>query len=52
MLTGDLNDAPRGRSLGQYQDNYRELPATTGVISVKDLLTSLVQIGYGGPVQG
>jgi sugar phosphate isomerase/epimerase len=51
VLTVDLNDAPLGLSLDQYQDDHRELPATTGVIPVKDFLTSLVQIGYEGPVQ-
>jgi len=51
VLTVDLNDAPLGLSLDQYQDDHRELPATTGVIPVKDFLTSLVRIGYDGPIQ-
>ena len=51
VLTVDLNDAPRGLSLDQYQDDHRELPVATGVIPVKDFLGSLVQIGYGGPIQ-
>jgi sugar phosphate isomerase/epimerase len=51
VLTVDLNDAPLGLTLDQYQDDHRELPATTGVIPVKDFLTSLVQIGYDGPIQ-
>ncbi len=51
VLTVDLNDAPVGLSLDQYQDNHRELPAATGVIPVRDFLTSLARIGYGGPVQ-
>ena len=33
VLTVDLNDAPRGLSLDQYQDDQRELPAATGVHS-------------------
>jgi sugar phosphate isomerase/epimerase len=51
VLTVDLNDAPAGLSLDQYQDDHRELPAATGVIPVKDFLGSLVQIGYDGPIQ-
>jgi sugar phosphate isomerase/epimerase len=51
VVTVDLNDAPRGLSLDQYQDDHRELPAATGVIPVKDFLGALVQIGYAGPIQ-
>jgi sugar phosphate isomerase/epimerase len=51
VLTVDLNDAPVGLSLDQYQDDHRELPAATGVIPVKKFLGALVQIGYDGPVQ-
>ena len=51
VLTVDLNDAPRGLSFDQYQDDHRELPAATGVIPVADFLGALVQIGYDGPVQ-
>jgi sugar phosphate isomerase/epimerase len=51
VLTVDLNDAPLGLSLDQYQDDHRELPAATGVIPVKEFLGSLVQIGYDGPIQ-
>jgi sugar phosphate isomerase/epimerase len=51
VVTVDLNDAPRGLSLDQYQDDHRELPVATGVIPVKDFLDSLVQIGYDGPIQ-
>jgi len=51
VLTVDLNDAPAGLSLDQYQDDHRELPAATGVIPMKDFLDSLVRIGYGGPIQ-
>lgn len=51
VLTVDLNDAPIGLSLDQYQDDHRELPVATGVIPVKDFLGALVQIGYGGPIQ-
>jgi len=51
VLTVDLNDAPKGLTLDQYQDNSRELPAATGVIPVKQFLDALVQIGYDGPIQ-
>ena len=51
VLTVDLNDAPTGLSLDQYQDDHRELPAATGVIPAKDFLSSLVRIGYDGPIQ-
>lgn len=51
VLTVDLNDAPAGKSLDQYQDDHRELPAATGVIPVKEFLGALVQIGYDGPIQ-
>ena len=51
VLTVDLNDAPSGLTLDQYQDNSRELPAATGVIPVKQFLDALAQIGYDGPIQ-
>jgi sugar phosphate isomerase/epimerase len=51
ILTVDLNDAPRGLTLDQYQDDHRELPAATGVIPVAEFLGALVQIGYDGPIQ-
>jgi sugar phosphate isomerase/epimerase len=51
VVTVDLNDAPVGLSLDQYQDDHRELPAATGVIPVKEFLSSLVQIQYAGPIQ-
>ena len=51
VVTVDLNDAPGGLSLDQYQDDHRELPVATGVIPAKDFLDSLVQIGYDGPIQ-
>jgi sugar phosphate isomerase/epimerase len=51
ILTVDLNDAPKGLTLDQYQDNHRELPSATGVIPVKQFLDALAQIGYDGPIQ-
>jgi sugar phosphate isomerase/epimerase len=51
VVTVDLNDAPVGLTLDQYNDGQRELPAATGVIPVKSFLDALVQIGYDGPIQ-
>ena len=51
VITVDLNDAPPGLTLDQYQDGSRELPAATGVIPVKQFLDALVQLGYDGPIQ-
>ena len=51
VVTVDLNDAPVGVTLDQYNDGQRELPASTGVIPVKTFLDALVQIGYDGPIQ-
>ena len=51
VVTVDLNDAPAGLTLDEYNDGQRELPAATGVIPVKSFLDALVQIGYDGPIQ-
>lgn len=51
VVTVDLNDAPTGLTLEQYNDGQRELPAATGVIPVKSFLDALVQISYDGPIQ-
>jgi sugar phosphate isomerase/epimerase len=51
VVTVDLNDAPTGLTLDQYNDGQRELPAATGVIPVKEFLDGLVEIGYDGPIQ-
>lgn len=51
VITVDLNDAPAGLTLDQYQDGSRELPVATGVIPVKQFLDALVAIGYDGPIQ-
>jgi sugar phosphate isomerase/epimerase len=50
VMTVDLNDAPR-LSLDQQVDDHRELPASTGVIPIKEFLGALAEIGYDGPVQ-
>jgi sugar phosphate isomerase/epimerase len=51
VVTVDLNDAPAGLTLDQYNDGQRELPASTGVIPVKSFLGALARIGYDGPIQ-
>jgi sugar phosphate isomerase/epimerase len=51
VVTVDLNDAPSGLNLDQYNDGQRELPAATGVIPIKSFLDALAQIGYDGPIQ-
>jgi sugar phosphate isomerase/epimerase len=51
VVTVDLNDAPPGLTLDQYNDGQRELPASTGVIPVKSFLDALLEIGYDGPIQ-
>lgn len=51
VVTVDLNDAPTGLTLDQYNDGQRELPAATGVIPIKSFLDALVEIGYDGPIQ-
>lgn len=51
VVTVDLNDAPSGLTLDQYNDGQRELPAATGVIPIKSFLDALVEIGYNGPIQ-
>jgi sugar phosphate isomerase/epimerase len=51
VVTVDLNDAPRGKTLDEQMDLSRELPAATGVIPVKVFLGALRKIGYDGPIQ-
>ena len=51
VVAVDLNDAPTGVALEDQKDNQRELPATTGVIPIKDFLAALVDIGYDGPAR-
>ena len=51
IVSCDVNDAPKGRTLLQQMDNERELPMATGVIPIKEFLEGLVKIGYDGPVR-
>ena len=47
----DANDAPKGVAREDQLDNNRQLPASTGVIPIKDFLQALMAIGYDGPVR-
>ena len=51
VVAVDLNDAPTGVALEEQRDNQRELPASTGVIPIKDFVAALVDIGYDGPAR-
>lgn len=51
IITCDLNDAVKGRSVDQQIDYERELPASTGVIDVKLFLEALKAINYTGPIR-
>ena len=51
IVACDLNDAPSGIPIDEQIDNQRELPATTGVINVKDFLSFLVDVGFDGPIR-
>jgi sugar phosphate isomerase/epimerase len=51
VVAVDLNDAPAGIPVKEQIDNRRELPCATGVIDVQAFLTSLVRMGYDGPVR-
>jgi sugar phosphate isomerase/epimerase len=51
IVSCDLNDAPKGIAVDQQQDQKRELPMATGVIDLKGFLTTLVELGYDGPIR-
>ncbi|MFY0594545.1 sugar phosphate isomerase/epimerase family protein [Roseivirga sp.] len=51
IITVDLNDAKAGRTADEQLDWERELPANSGVLSTKEFLEALVEIGYDGPVR-
>jgi sugar phosphate isomerase/epimerase len=51
IVAVDLNDAPAGIPLDEQKDNQRELPATTGVIPVRDFVSALLEVGYDGPAR-
>lgn len=49
IVSVELNDAPRNLPREQQIDNQRRLPASTGVIPMKDFLTAIASTGYAGP---
>lgn len=51
IVACDLNDAPKGLTLDNQIDSQRELPTATGVIDLKLFLSTLVDIGYDGPIR-
>ncbi len=51
IIACDLNDAPSGIEIDQQLDQRRELPSATGVIDLKSFLSTLVELGYDGPVR-
>jgi len=51
IITCDLNDAVKGRSIEEQIDYERELPGISGVIDLKSFLNVLVEIGYSGAIR-
>ncbi len=51
IVSADLNDAPKGRTLEEQKDLERELPMATGVIEVSGFLNTLNQLGCDAPVR-
>lgn len=51
IVSVDLNDAPKGRTLEEQKDLERELPMATGVIEVSGFLNTLNQLGCDAPVR-
>ncbi|MFW6038847.1 MAG: TIM barrel protein [bacterium] len=45
-----VNDAPAGVPFDQYQDQVRELPASTGVIDIGAFMAELRRMEYDGPI--
>lgn len=51
IITCDLNDAVKGRTIGEQIDYERELPGASNVIDLKGFLNALTQIGYKGAIR-
>lgn len=51
IITVDLNDAVIGRDPNSQLDYERELPASTGVINIKEFINFLIRIEYSGSVR-
>jgi len=50
IVSVEINDAPKGIDREQQKDNQRGMPATTGVLPIKDFLTAIAGTGFDGPV--
>lgn len=50
IVTVELNDAPEGLAREQQIDGQRRLPATTGVLPVRDFIGAVAGTGFDGPV--
>lgn len=50
IVSVELNDAPEGIAREQQRDNQRRLPATTGVLPLKEFLDAVAGTGFAGPV--
>lgn len=51
IITCDLNDAVKGRTVDQQLDYQRELPGVSGVIDLATFLDALVTIKYKGAIR-
>lgn len=51
IVSADLNDAPKGRTLEEQKDSERELPMATGVIDLAAFLNTLTELGCDAPVR-
>lgn len=50
IVSAEINDAPGGLAREQQKDNDRRLPATTGVLPLKDFLSAVDSTGFDGPL--
>ncbi len=50
IVSVEINDAPEGIEREQQKDNQRGMPATTGVLPLKDFLTAVAETGFDGPL--
>lgn len=45
-----VSDAPVGVARGEWRDDRRQLPGTTGVLDLDAFIQTLAEVGYDGPV--
>lgn len=50
IVSVEINDAPEGIEREYQKDNQRGLPATTGILPLKDFLTAVSGTGFDGPL--